>query len=111
MRRPRKAVLYRDAVADARAVTAMRSSIVDGQIAAPTSGHFGDFHFTGRTRGGVLFVNALMAIYFTVSLDAPASRCRYLDRLEDTYGIRQVASRIEQFPAGVTTRPPRAFPH
>lgn len=35
----------------------------------------------------------------------------YLDRLENTYGRRQVISRIEAFRDEVTTRIPRAFPH
>jgi hypothetical protein len=49
----------------------------------------------GRTSGSTLFVNPLMAIYFTVDLDTLAAHCLYLDRIENTHGMRQVASRIE----------------
>jgi hypothetical protein len=53
-----------------------------------------------------------MAVYFTVDLDKLAARCLYLDRIENTYGRRQVISRIEAFPNELpTTRIPRAFPH
>jgi hypothetical protein len=107
----REAVLYRDAVADAQAATPLRPSIVNGQIAAATRGAFGDVHFTRRTAGSSLFVNPLMAIYFTVDLDTLAARCLYLDRIENTHGMRQVAGRIEAFRNEISTRIPRAFPH
>jgi hypothetical protein len=106
-----KPSLYRDAVADAQAATPLRPSIVNGQIAAATGGAFGDVQFTRRTNGSTLFVNPLMAIYFTVDLDRLAARCLYLDRIEHAHGMRQVAGRIEAFRNEVTTRIPRAFPH
>jgi len=107
----REAVLYRDAVADAQAATPVRPSIVNGQIAAATQGAFGDVQFTRRTSGSALFVNPLMAIYFTVDLDTLAARCLYLDRIENTLGMRQVAGRIQAFRNEITPRVPRAFPH
>ncbi|WP_307830982.1 DUF1152 domain-containing protein [Nucisporomicrobium flavum] len=107
----REAVLYRDAVANAQAATPARPSIVHGQIAAATSGAFGDVQFTRRTAGSPLFVNPLMAIYFTVDLDMLAARCLYLDRIENTLGRRQVTTRIEAFRAEVSPRIPRVFPH
>lgn len=107
----REATLYRDAVADAQAATPDRPSIVNGQIAAATNGEFGDVQFTRRTSGSTLFVNPLMAIYFTVDLDKLAARCLYLDRIENTYGRRQVIGRIEAFRNETTTRIPRAYPH
>jgi hypothetical protein len=107
----REAVLYRDAVADAQAATPLRPSIVNGQIAAAVGGDFGDVQFTSRTTGSTLFVNPLMAIYFSFELDGLAARSLYLDRLENTHGMRQVASRIEQFRDETDPRVPRAFPH
>jgi hypothetical protein len=107
----REAVLYRAAVADAQAATPQRPSIVNGQIAAATSGAFGDVQFTRRTSGNTLFVNPLMAIYFTVDLDKLATRCLYLDRIENTHGRRQVIGRIETFRSETSTRTPRAYPH
>ncbi|MCO8276666.1 DUF1152 domain-containing protein [Actinoplanes sp. TRM 88003] len=111
-RTSREAILYRDAVAYAAAATPTRPSIVNGQIAAATDGQFGDVQFTRRTNGSTLFVNPLMAVYFTVGLDALAARCLYLDRIENTYGRRQVITRIGAFRDEIpTTRIPRAYPH
>ncbi|MBO3737545.1 DUF1152 domain-containing protein [Actinoplanes flavus] len=107
----REAALYREAVADAQAATPDRPSIVNGQIAAAVGGEFGDVQFTRRTSGSTLFVNPLMAVYFTVDLDRLAARCLYLDRLENTVGRRQVITRIEAFRNEVTVRIPRAYPH
>jgi hypothetical protein len=90
---------------------ALRPSIVNGQIAAASRGEFGDVRFTSRTGDSALFVNPLMAIYFSCTVDGLAGRLLYRDRLEDTLGMRQVLTRIEQFRAGVTPRIPRAYPH
>jgi hypothetical protein len=65
---------------------------------------------TALRRYSALFVNPLMAIYVSL-LNPLAQRVLYLDRLENTVGMRQVAARIEEFQAGVTTRIPTAFPH
>jgi hypothetical protein len=107
----REAVLYREAVAYAQSATAIRPSIVNGQIAAATRGAFGNVQFTQRTRDTELFVNPLMAIYFTFGLDGLADHALYLDLLENTVGMRQVALRIEAFRDTVNTRPARAFPY
>ncbi|SCL31354.1 hypothetical protein GA0070624_4252 [Micromonospora rhizosphaerae] len=107
----REAELYRDAVAYGQEATPLLPSIVHGQIAAATRGASGDLHVTPRTRGSTLFVNPLMAVYFSFDLAGLARRSLYLDRLEDTYGRRQVASRIEAFREEVEPRAPRAFPH
>jgi hypothetical protein len=106
----REAVLYREAVADAQAATPLRPSIVNGQIAAASRGDFGNVQFTRRTRDSELFVNPLMTIYFTFDLDGLARRCLYLDRLENTHGMRQVSTRIAAFRDSVSTRTPRSFP-
>lgn len=111
-RHSQEAVLYREAVQHAQLATPERPSIVNGQIAAATDGEFGDVQFTRRTSGSTLFVNPLMAVYFTVDLDKLAARCLYLDRIENTVGRRQVITRIETFRNEfTTTRVPRAYPH
>jgi hypothetical protein len=107
----REAALYRNAVAAAQAATPHRPSIVNGQIAAALSGESGDTSFTRRISGPTIFVNPLMAIYFTVDLISLAARCLYLDLLEETLTVRQIEAQIEQFRSGVDRRSPRAFPH
>jgi hypothetical protein len=46
-----------------------------------------------------------------LSLAVPPLCSLYLDRLELTVGMRQVASRIAAFREEVERRVPRAFPH
>ncbi|GAA3302249.1 DUF1152 domain-containing protein [Dactylosporangium vinaceum] len=109
--RSQEAQLYCDAVAHAQDATASWPSIVNGQIAAALRGESGDVHITERTGGSTLFVNPLMAVYFTVDLAKLADRCLYLDRLEATVSEQQVLERIAEFRAGVARRPARPFPH
>jgi hypothetical protein len=103
--------LYREAVAHAQATTPMWPSIVNGQIAAALAGEHGDVRFTGRTSGSRLFVNPLMALYFTFDLPGLAKRNLYLDRIQDTVSPAQVARHIAQFRREITPRTARAFPH
>ena len=106
-----EADLYRSAVAHAQAVTPLRPSIVNGQISAALGAEHGDVRFTRRTQGSQLFVNPLMAMYFTFDLPGLAQHNLYLDRIDNTLGMQQVATRIEQFREEITPRIPRAFPH
>ncbi|WP_416968888.1 DUF1152 domain-containing protein [Streptomyces sp. 4F14] len=103
---------YLDAVAHAQETTASHPSIVQGSVAAAVRGQFGDVRFTERTKGGELFVNPLMAMYFCVDAPALARRNLYLDRLAETVLMRQISTRIEEFRDGLPgLRAPRAFPH
>ncbi|GAA4624316.1 hypothetical protein GCM10023196_023970 [Actinoallomurus vinaceus] len=110
-RESREGTLYLDAVAHAQAATPDRPSIVNGSIAAAIRGDFGDVSFTRRTAGSELFINPLMAIYFTVDADGLARQNLHLDRLKDTVLMRQISSIIEDFRYEVRARPPRAIPH
>lgn len=94
--------LYRDAVAHAQHATPTRPSIVNGHIAAAIRGAFGDVQFTTRTSGSPLFVNPLMAMYFTFDLVGLAKHSLYLERLERTVTIRQISKIIEEFRAEIT---------
>ncbi|WP_329041879.1 DUF1152 domain-containing protein [Streptomyces sp. NBC_00178] len=110
-RATREGALYLDAVAHAQHHTPDHPSIVNGSIAAAVRGSFGDVRFTERTRDSELFVNPLMSLYFAFDLPGLAARCLYLDRIEDTHLLRQVASRIADFRDTLVTRPPRRIPH
>jgi hypothetical protein len=110
-RASREGALYLDAVACAQADTPARPSIVNGSIAAAVRGDYGDVRFTDRTRGGELYVNPLMAVYFSVDAGALARRSLYLDRLAGTVLMRQVAEAVAAFRAEVVPRPATAFPH
>ena len=111
-RESREGQLYLDAVTHAQECTPDHPSIVNGSVAAAVRGDFGDVRFTERTRGGELFINPLMALYFCVDAPGLARRNLYLDRLERTALIRQVSSLIEEFRDELPRqRPPRAYPH
>jgi hypothetical protein len=108
----KEGALYLDAVAYAQAQTPDHPSIVNGSIAAALRGEFGNVRFTERTSSSELFINPLMAMYFTVDLDALARRSLYLERLEETTQMRQISSIIEDFRHDLErSRPPRQFPH
>jgi hypothetical protein len=111
-RSTREGALYLDAVAHAQEHTPSRPSIVHGQIASAMLGVSGNVHFTQRTQNSVLFVNPLMAIYFTVSVEGLAARHLYLSMLEGTQTFRQIATIIGNFRDGFDgRRTPRQFPH
>ena len=108
----REGALYLDAVAHAHAATPTHPSIVNGSIAAAVRGDFGDVQFTSRTKHSELFVNPLMALYFSVDAVGLAERNLYLHRLENTHLTRQIGSIIEEFREElVHQRAPRMFPH
>ncbi|MEV8093460.1 DUF1152 domain-containing protein [Kitasatospora sp. NPDC085879] len=111
-RESREGALYLDAVEHARAACPEHPSIVHGSVAAALRGEFGDVPFTERTRGGELFVNPLMTLWFGVTVEALAARHLYLDQIERTVLMRQISSAVEEFRDGlVAQRPPRVFPH
>ncbi|MER5868026.1 DUF1152 domain-containing protein [Kitasatospora sp. NPDC002040] len=108
----REGTLYLDAVEHARAAFPEHPSIVHGSVAAALRGEFGDVRFTDRTKGAPLFVNPLMTLYFSVTVEALAARNLYLDRIERTQLMRQISTVIEEFRDSLPQqRPPRMFPH
>lgn len=60
--------------------------------------------FTERTRDSELFVNPLMAMYFTVDLAGLARRVLYLDHLADTDTQYEVPTESARTPRGSTRR-------
>ncbi|GAA4954008.1 DUF1152 domain-containing protein [Actinoplanes utahensis] len=107
----REAALYRDAVEHARIATPGRASIVNGQIAAALTGAAGDVPVDERIGGSPLFVNPLMAMYFTFDLAGLAARSLYLDRIRGTDDMLQVSHIIERFRDEIEPRPRVPFPH
>lgn len=111
-RATREGSLYLDAVAYAQENTPARPSIVHGQIASAMLGVSGNVHFTQRTHNSVLFVNPLMAMYFTATVEGLAARHLYLPKLEGTQTFGQIATIIGAFRDGLDgRRTPRQFPH
>jgi hypothetical protein len=102
---------YLSAVSHASGQTPGRSSIVNGSIAAAMEGQFGDVRFTERTAQSELFINPLMAIYFSFDLASLARRSLYLHLLEDTVSIFDVGARIRAFRQTVEPRRRVPIPH
>lgn len=97
---------YRAACEYVHHVTPERPSIVNLSILTAIDGEFGDVHRTKRTRGSELFINPLMSLMLVFELAPVAARVLYLDALERTRTIFDVALVIEAARAsGRRTRP------
>lgn len=87
--------LYLDAVNHAAGET-QRRSIVHGSVADAVEGAYGDVHrYPERTKGSTLWINPLMAMYWTFNLDAVASANLYLGDLAKTASVWDVQLAIE----------------
>jgi hypothetical protein len=102
---------YRDACEFAFARLPRQPSIVNTSIIDSIKGNFGNVHSTKRTEGSNLFINPLMALYWSFRVDPVARRNLYLDRIKNTRTASQVASEIEKFRDSLPqTRPWTAIP-
>ena len=87
-----------------------RPSIVNSSIAAAVEGAYGDVHRTTRTEGSRLWINPLMAQYFSFHLDPVAERILYLPDVEGTETLVEMHARIEAFRRSVAIRPFETIP-
>ncbi len=89
-----EAQLYLAAVAHAAEQT-KRRSIVNGSIADAIEGKYGDVHrHPERTRNSTLWINPLMAMYWSFDLAAVVVEHLYLDDLMDATSASEVFARI-----------------
>lgn len=102
--------LYRSAVEAVHAAMPAQASIVNASILSAAEGDYGDVHRTDRTRGSRLWINPLMAMYFTFELGAVARRVRYLAELDGTQTLFEVSAIIEAYQRGTDLRPRAAIP-
>jgi len=102
---------YLDAVSHAQEHTPYHPSIVNGQIAAAMCGVFGDKHFTSRTGGSELFINPLMAMYFSFQLSGVYKRLLYKGFVELTHTRSQMSLAIERFRLMTDPRRRTPIPH
>lgn len=102
---------YREACEFAFARLPQQPSIVNTSIIAAVAGSFGDIHATRRTEGSKLFINPLMALYWSFQLEGVARRNLYLDQIRNTDSAEQVALTIEKFRDSLpSTRPWTTIP-
>lgn len=106
-----EALAYVDAVNHAALHNSARPSIVNGQIASALSGAVGQPLLPGAPTVTDLFVNPLMAIYFTVQLDRLAAQLLYREAIMATTNIAEVSLAIETFRATLSIPSRVNFPH
>ena len=103
--------LYRDACNYASTRITRQPSIVNTSVISAVQGFFGDHHPTKRTEGSELFINPLMALYWTFRLDHVAQRNLYLKQIGQTNTYQELSLAIETFRETLPkTRPWRAIP-
>jgi hypothetical protein len=90
---------YRSAVEFATNAMFNHPSIVNTSIVAAMDGRFGDYHPTFRTEGSELFINPLMALYWSFELNAVAERNLYLSEIRSTESYSDLSLAIERFRA------------
>jgi hypothetical protein len=88
---------YKDACEYTIARLPHQPSIVNTSIIAAVNGSFGDVHSTERTEGSKLFINPLMALYWSFRLDGVAHRNLYLYQIRNTETADEVSLAIEKF--------------
>ena len=88
---------YRDAAEFVLARLPRQRSIVNTSILNAVSGNFGDYHVTERTEGSELFINPLMAIYWSFHLENVARRNVLLKAIHNTDTFSEVSVAIERF--------------
>ena len=81
-----------------------RPSIVSSHILAAIDGTYGDVHPTTRTRGHELWLNPLMALYWTFELQAVVDRHLFLPALAATESAGELAMGIAMQRAAVDVR-------
>lgn len=102
---------YRDACDYVFARLRQQPSIVNSSVISAVNGSFGDHHATKRTDQSKLFVNPLMALYWTFRLQDVAQRNLYLECIQSTQTIGEVSLAIERFRDGLPkTRPWQTIP-
>jgi hypothetical protein len=84
--------------------------IVSNSIASAVRGEFGDYHATGRTAGSALFINPLMAQYWTFRADAVVARMAFASELKATTTPDEAKLVIERVRETLTLRPRRSIP-
>jgi hypothetical protein len=93
--------LYRDACEYVFARLPKQPSIINSSIIAAVSGSFGNHHVTKRTEGSELFINPLMSLYWSFSLEKVVRRNLLMESIRETDTFADVSLAIEQFRDGL----------
>jgi hypothetical protein len=99
-----------DAVSFLNERQSRHKSIVSNSIASAMRGEFGDSHATRRTAGSVLFINALMSLYWCYDLAAVAAKMGFYQAIADTRTFREVENAIRLHHSGIAQREWKVLP-
>lgn len=88
----------------------LHKSIVCNSIASAMRGEFGNYQATSRTDGRELFINPLMAQYWTFRTSALVAMMNYADALSATRTAPEASNVIEKIRESTSTRKRQAIP-
>ncbi len=88
---------YREVLAFVHAQMPDFPSIVSSSVLDAIDGQFGNYHSTHSTGDSTLFINPLMGLYWAFEATGVAERNLYLDRLQETRSLGEVARVIAAF--------------
>lgn len=98
---------YREATEAVYQQMPQHPSIVSMSILSAINGEFGNYHATSRTAGSVLFINALMSLYWCFRVAPVAPRILYRDDVLATESHLDVLRVIERYRDGLEVLRPR----
>ncbi len=101
---------FLDLVAFANRRQPQHQSIVCNSIAAALRGEFGDHHTTSRTAGSELFINPLMAQYWTFKAHRVVEHMVYGKKLAETDRFEEALRVIERWRETADVRARRPIP-
>ena len=94
---------YDEAVAFANKQMKGLESIVSNSIISAVQGEYGDYHKTMRTYGSRLWINPLMAIYWSFDLRALIQKVRYYDLIKDVDTIGEFNGKLAKYRSELKT--------
>lgn len=86
------------------------ASIVTNSVASAVRGEFGNFHATDRTGNSTLFINPLMALYWTFAASRVVAHMAFGEALAKTSTRHQARLAIEEVRYDLTLRPRQRIP-
>ncbi len=101
---------FEDAVLHVQSKPFHDPSVINSSIISAVRGHYGDYHLTEKTKGSVLWISPLMALYWFFDFDVVVKRNLFLSQLQGTHTFRDALNRILEFGQHINHRPKTNVP-
>lgn len=85
-------------------------SVINSSIISAVRGNYGNYHLTERTKGSVLWISPLMALYWFFDFETVVKRHLFLSHLQGTLTFREAFSRFVTSGKYITQREERKIP-